>query len=435
MLGAGLSGMAAAKSLGGVDCRVFEARSHSGGHASSFQVDGYTFDEGPHVSFTPNERIKNFLARSVNHQFFEYPTYATNYFKGHILRHPVQTNLRGLPPQLISACIADFVRAQYEDKRELKNYGDWCYRGLGKTISETFTRPYTRKYWNLEMEQLTTEWVSERVYAPKLEEVIDGALAEAEGQHYYMAGFRYPEYGGFGGYNRLLTEGTPIEYGMRATEIDLAAKKMSFEDGTTVHFEHLISSVPLPEIIRLCKDVPQYVRDAAAELACSSHFIVSIGINRPHISDAFWTYYYDEDIPFSRTSFPSKYSHRTAKEGTSSLQAEVVHSRYKALPSKEGLVEQCIDSLLKVGLLHSRDEIVALDARDLRYANVIFDFKRTPNMKIVHEFLRKSGVPWCGRYGEWAYLWTDQSILSGERAANEVRAKLGLASRGFDEGI
>jgi protoporphyrinogen oxidase len=436
ILGAGMSGMAASKALTGLNCVVYESRSHAGGHASSFRTEnGFIFDEGPHVSFTPHERIKNFLARSVGDRFFEYPTYATNYFEGHILKHPVQCNLYGLPTDLITRCIADFVRAQYEDKRPVETYKDWCYRGFGATVSEVFTRPYTRKYWNLELEQLATDWVSERIYAPRLEEVLAGALDKQTGEHYYMSKFRYPEEGGFGAYNTLLERDAPTEFGMKAVQIDEVAKKITFANGKTEHYDHLISTVPLPELIKLCSHAPPSARDAAGKLACTSHFLLSVGINRPHVSDAYWTYYYDEDIPFSRASFPSKYSHKTAQPDCSSIQVEVVHSRYKSIPSHDVLVEQCIDSMLKVGLLQSRDEIVALDARDIRYANVIFDFERVRNRDIIHNYMSSHGIHWCGRYGEWAYLWTDQSILSGERAANEVRTTLGLAEATFDQTI
>ena len=436
ILGGGFAGMAASQALKGLDCTVYEARSHAGGHSSSYTIDkGFIFDEGPHVSFTPHDRIREFLARSVGNEFFEYPTYATNYYQGYILKHPVQCNLYGLPAELTTRCVADFVRAQYEDKRELKSYKDWCYRGLGETISEVFTRPYTRKYWNLELEQLTTDWVSERIYAPKLEEVLNGALTppvvETE-EHYYMLGFRYPKHGGFGAYTSLLAKESPVALGMRAVEVDTANKKISFANGTSEHYTQLISSLPLPEIIKICKDAPPAVREAAEKLACTSHFLVSLGINRPHLSDAYWTYYYDEDIPFSRASFPSKYSHGTAAPGCSSVQVEVVHSRYKSIPSKDVLVEQCIESLLKVGLLHNREEIVALDARDIRYANVIFDFDRAPNRAIVHDWMTANGIHWAGRYGEWAYLWTDQSMLSGERAAGEVLTAMGMEPRAFD---
>lgn len=433
ILGAGMAGLAAAKTLTDMDCTVYEARSHAGGHSSSFHVDGFIFDEGPHLSFTPYERIKSFMAKSVDQRFFEHPAYATNDYQGHILKHPAQCNLHGLPTDLITKCIADFVRAQARGEQPRANYKDWCYQGFGETFSEVFTRAYTRKYWNLELEQLTTDWVSERIYAPKLEEVLEGALTHKTADHYYMSTFRYPEEGGFGSYTGLLERRAPIALNMKAVEIDLAAKKIGFANGKTEYYDHLISSMPLPELIRICKDVPPGVRQAAAELACSSHFLVSVGVDRPALSEAYWTYYYDEDIPFSRISYQYKYSAKTARPNTSTLQMEVVHSRYKAMASKDAVVEQCLDAAIKVGVLHSRDEILAVDARDIKYANVIFDFQRAANLAIVHEFLKSSGVHWCGRYGEWAYLWTDQSMMSGERAANEVRALVGLEPGVFDQ--
>lgn len=425
--------MAAARTLRDLDCTIYEASHHAGGHASSFCIErNFIFDEGPHVSFTSDDRVKRFLARSVKDRFSEYPTYATNYFQGALLKHPVQCNLHGLSSELIIRCIADFVQAQYEDSRPIETYKDWCYRGLGECISETFTRQYTRKYWTLELEQLTADWVSDRVYAPRLEEVLKGAISTQTENHYYLNHFRYPLEKGFGGYNALLERDAPIEFGMRAMEIDLPHRRITFENGRSEFYDHIISTAPLPELVRLCQGSPPAIQEAAEKLACTSHFILSIGINRPHVSDAYWTYYYDEEIPFSRASFPSKFSASNMPAGCSSIQVEVVHSRYKSIPSHDVLIEQCLNSLIKVGLLHSLAEIVALDARDIRYANVLFDFNRAPSVALIRDYMSSKGVKSCGRYGDWAYLWTDQAILSGERSANEIRCLLGLEARSFD---
>jgi protoporphyrinogen oxidase len=51
---------------------------------------------------------------------------------------------------------------------------------------------------------------------------------------------------------------------------------------------------------------------------------------------------------------------------------------------------------------------------------VIFDHDRAPALEVVHGYLREQGVHTCGRYGDWAYLWTDDAILSGKRAAEMV---------------
>jgi hypothetical protein len=34
------------------------------------------------------------------------------------------------------------------------------------------------------------------------------------------------------------------------------------------------------------------------------------------------------------------------------------------------------------------------------------------------------GIDYCGRYGEWAYLWTDESFVSGERAVERALTRV-----------
>jgi hypothetical protein len=56
----------------------------------------------------------------------------------------------------------------------------------------------------------------------------------------------------------------------------------------------------------------------------------------------------------------------------------------------------------------------------LRYANIIFDLDRAAALKIVHGYLDDLGIAYCGRYGDWGYMWTDESFKSGEEAAEKA---------------
>jgi len=56
---------------------------------------------------------------------------------------------------------------------------------------------------------------------------------------------------------------------------------------------------------------------------------------------------------------------------------------------------------------------------------VIFDLERADALKTVHGYLDDIGVAYCGRYGDWAYIWTDESFMSGERAAESVLSAAG----------
>ena len=59
---------------------------------------------------------------------------------------------------------------------------------------------------------------------------------------------------------------------------------------------------------------------------------------------------------------------------------------------------------------------------------MIFDLARAAALEIIRGYLDDVGIATCGRYGEWGYLWTDESFLSGERAAEQTLARLNAAS-------
>ena len=69
----------------------------------------------------------------------------------------------------------------------------------------------------------------------------------------------------------------------------------------------------------------------------------------------------------------------------------------------------------------------------IRHANVIFYDERAEAVARIHGYLDELGIAYCGRYGEWGYLWTDESFASGERAAERIlsarRPDLGCRQR------
>jgi protoporphyrinogen oxidase len=145
-------------------------------------------------------------------------------------------------------------------------------------------------------------------------------------------------------------------------------------------------------------------------------------VDREDITDAHMTYFYDEDICFTRLGFPHLLSSRNAPPGTGSIQAEVYFSdKYKPFSgTPEDWIEPVIRDLRKCGLLRDSDAILSRNAMFLKYANIIFDLERADALKTVRGYLDDLGIACCGRYGEWAYLWTDDAFKSGELAAERA---------------
>jgi protoporphyrinogen oxidase len=172
----------------------------------------------------------------------------------------------------------------------------------------------------------------------------------------------------------------------------------------------------------MIRGTPQDVLDASQRLACSTCVLVNIGVDREDLSNAHITYFYDEDICFTRLSFPHMLSANNVPAGTGSVQAEVYFSeRYKPFT---GLPEDCIEHVIKdlrrCAILREEDSILCSKAMLVPYANVIFDLDRAAALKTVHGYLDDIGVAYCGRYGDWGYMWTDESFKSGELAAEKA---------------
>ncbi len=172
-------GAAHAAHEAGVRPVMYDMHDHIGGHTASYEFPGgWTFDEGPHVSFTEDARIRDLLASNVDGKYEEFATRVNNYWKGHWIKHPAQINLHGLPTDLVTKILLEFVEVaqRTEPPSTVRNYEDWLRASFGKTFSETFPMEYTIKYHTTTAANMNTEWIGPRLYRPKLEEVFRGAL-------------------------------------------------------------------------------------------------------------------------------------------------------------------------------------------------------------------------------------------------------------------
>jgi protoporphyrinogen oxidase len=179
-------------------------------------------------------------------------------------------------------------------------------------------------------------------------------------------------------------------------------------------------------LIPLIDGVPHHVLEASRKLAFTTAVLINLGIGRPDISETHITYFYDEDIHFSRVNLPHMFSPNNAPPGAGTIQAEVYFSdKYKPFHGRpEALIEPVIADLRRCGFIRDSDSILLKEAAVNRYANVIYDHDRVPALKIVHGFLRDIGVDYCGRYGNWDHAWTDEAFISGEETAAKVLAEI-----------
>lgn len=419
VLGAGISGISAGYHLGlnEIDYTVFEKNPSWGGLCDNFTIgNGFRFDYFIHLSFTDSDYVKEIFNQSTN--YINHHPKSRNYYNGVWIKHPAQNNLAPLSIEEKTKIILDFINRP--KIATPKNYDEWLLAQFGKHFSDNFSRNYTKKYWTIPAEEMTTDWLGNRFSIPPLEKLLKGAFEEQNENFYYANEMRYPKQGGYKSFLRKMALNTNIQTKKKVILIDLKSKRVDFSDGFSEYYDKLISSLPLPELVKLIKDVPKSILEASEKLSFTSGQLVSLGFNRPDIPKDIWFYMYNEDILPSRAYSPSLKSVDNVPLGKSSLQFETYYSKFAP---KKLSNEYLVDHVIKQGSemrLFGHEDVEVTDYKDVKYANVIFDFERKKNLAIVHEYLKKVEVYYIGRFGEWDYLWSDQSLLSGKNIITKI---------------
>ena len=448
ILGAGLSGLSASFHIGHERCLILEKNDYPFGLVHSYSSDNYTWDLGPHVSFTKNEYVKNLFSKNVGGDFHEFGVNVGNYFKGQWVDHPVQVNLFQIPEPLRSRCVESFLETVgISDNVEIANYREWLDKSLGKVITDNFVAPYTRKYWTTEPENLGVDWIGSRVFKPTIEAVINGANGNPVKNGHYISVIRYPKSGGFQSFAKAFSIGANILTNRKAVKVDTKKRIVVCEDSTTYSYDKLIVTIPLPEFVQIIEGLEPSVINAAEKLACTQLLLINVEV--PHTVDRpeHWFYVYDEDKLSTRITFTEKLSGSNAPNGRSGIQVEVYFSRYRPYKgNSEEIAKKVVYELLEMGLIES--EAIArecvVSTRWVEFANIIFDHARKESLECIFDSLAPLGLArrstdldattdWenpgklkdgnvflLGRFGEWKYYWSDDSVLCGKEISESL---------------
>ena len=428
ILGSGISGISAGYHLEkeGESVVIYEKNNDWGGLCGNFTINGFRFDKFVHFTFAPDDYIINIFEESS--PTYPHPPVSYNYRNGYWLKHPAQNNLHPLPVDEKVKIIEDFVNRPQKEISELQNYEDWLRTQYGNYFAENFPFKYTRKYWGVEPKELETKWVGNRLHVSPLSEVLRGSYEEQSENFYYTKFMKYPKKGGFRSILNKCREGLDIRFNKKVIKINPQEKIVIFKDGTSTKYTRLISSLPLPEIVKMIDGIPEEVKEAGLNLMHTSGYMVSLGFNRPDVAKHLWFYIYDEDILPARVYSPNLKSADNVPEGCSSLQAEIFFANKGGeeitatgksasgweIPSKEAVLKNTIEKLAGMGLF-KEEEIAVKDIRYEKYANVIFDKDIYKNRATVLDYLNKVGIESIGRFGKWEYFWTHQAFNDGRK--------------------
>jgi protoporphyrinogen oxidase len=449
ILGAGLAGMSCGYHLRSAAYALYEKKSYYGGHTASHKIDECYWDEGPHISFTKHEYVKNIFDDTCGSDIIEQANIVANWYQGSWIPHPAQSNLYAVPQPLASLCLKDFlesVPSENSPTQDPANYAQWLDQAFGSTFASSFPYPYTRKYWTCAPDNLTVDWVGERVFRPDVKTVVDGFSKPAAVNNHYFSTFRYPLTGGFASFLRGFPDFNKLKLDHDVLSVDLEKRLVHFTNGQSARYDRLINTLPLPVFVSKCAQCPEHIKAAADLLVCSSVLLVNIKANGPSLRDYHWMYVYDEELLSTRITQIHRLSEYNCPVNTVGIQIEVYESKYRPFSlSHDEIKDQVLDEAVQMGLINGLDSVLSVHLQYIPFANVIFDHNRRQAQDAIYSWLENYGLmreaddlspmtDWshppalrtdgliynAGRYGQWKYFWTDDCVMRGAQLAKAI---------------
>lgn len=431
VIGAGISGLSAAYHLPDKDYTILEKDSEAGGLCRSYSINGFRFDYTGHLLHFRDQETRKFVEDLLRGRLASLERRSYIYSKGVYTPYPFQVNIHGLPPDVVRECLIGFIHAWSKNNREgtpgfedrEKNFSEWIYDTFGAGIARHFMIPFNAKLWKVPLEEMTSDWVSWLVPRPTLEEVIDGAVGTGKRDLGYNSTFLYPKSGGIG----ILPEAfLPYVRNLRLScgldSIDIKERIILLQDGTRMRFDQIISTIPLPELVGITKDLPEWLSLSVRHLRYVSVYDINIGVKRGCISDKHWIYFPEPEFVFYRVGFPMNFSREVAPPGTSSIYAEVSYLPGDSID--EGFLrKRVIDGLISAGILKDNDEVLVMDIKDIKYAYAVYDRYRMDNIDKIKYWFEAHGIYTIGRYGSWEHSSMEDAIRQGREAAYKIMGK------------
>jgi protoporphyrinogen oxidase len=300
--------------------------------------------------------------------------------------------------------------------------------------------------------QMQCQWLGERVAAPDLKTVTKNViLQKSAGNWGPNATFRFPARGGTGGIWIAVADTLPKkntrfgEHGT-VTNVDADKKTVHLQDGTTIGYERLITTMAVDSLVEHMGD--KELIGLSKGLFYSTTHVIGVGIRgeRPErIGDKCWLYFPEDNCPFYRATIFSNYSPNNQpskdvklptlqlangsrrnsmqpKEGPYwSIMLEVSESSMKPVDEKN-LLKDSIQGLVNTGMLKETDEIVSTYHRRFDHGYPTPSLEREGVLKVLLPKLQEKGIYSRGRFGSWRYEVgnQDHSFMLGVEAADNI---------------
>ena len=427
VIGAGPSGLALSLFLKNKP-DILEANNHVGGHASSFLFKRFTFDYGPHILFSRDQEILDFIVASLNGNVSRCRRNNKVSYKGRLVNYPFENDLKSLALKDNYECIRHFLFNPYQQKyQNPTNMKEWFLKTFGEGICSRYLFPYNEKVWNIPVERLSMSMAS-RIPNPPPEDILKSSLGIKTEGYLHQLYYHYPQKGGYQAICEAWKGNLAIHYQFTVTKIDVSEGKIRLfnQEGEMREYSQVVSTMPIDEIMtKLAFPVPREIKAAVEQLIVNPMIIISFAVRGvdPHQYTA--VYFPEEEFLVNRISYPCTFSAENGPEGHWSLQAEITCSAHSMTwqKSDEELLRHTKKGLQKRNLLPADEAIVFAKIDRIQRSYVVYDLGYEVHVAKIKAFFAAKGIHLLGRFGSFEYINVDMALDRAMKLAMELNGE------------
>ena len=432
IIGAGPCGLACARELdqlGHHNWLILERSARPGGLASSVRDGaGFTWDLGGHVVFSHFGEFDALLEQVMNGDVLRHERSSYIRFGERWVPYPFQHNLRYLPDEVRDECLAGLHSSTGASAGA--DFARWMRSMFGDGITRHFMEPYNLKVWATRLEEMSSDWIAERVAVVDYQRALRNVRERRDDQSWGPNNtFAFPAEGGTGEiYRRLAAPlAERIRYRSEVIAIDPHDRRVQVAGGRDQGYDALVSTIPLDLLVASMSDCPEWLRSAAGALRHNGVYMVGVGYEAPRADEKSWMYFPGPDVPFYRVTNFAKYAAANVPGADTtrycSFMTETAYSEDR--PVERGGLEERVEAGLRgVGLVGGRPNVASVHVERIEYAYPIPTLERDTALRTIHPWLMERRIFSRGRFGSWRYEIgnMDHAVKMGIEVARKLLA-------------
>ena len=406
VVGAGVSGLGFANAVRERDpdarILVLEREAEAGGYCRTVKQAGFVWDYSGHFFHFKHPEIEAWLRARMPGQRIETITKQSFIrYAGRDIDFPFQKNIHQLPQDEFIECLVDLY---FRPQGTPASFLEMLYMRLGKSITEKFLRPYNEKLYATDLDKLDIDAMGRFFPHADIADIIANMRPGAKDGG-YNATFTYPAGGAIEYVNALLRDvADTVSLNEAVTAIDRGSITTTKR---TVTYDHLVSSMPLPVLLRML-NIP-------SQLTSNKVLVFNLGFDRKGPTGVHWMYFPDRSRSFYRVGWYDNIFNTDRM----SLYVEIglPHDAHIDVGAWRTRV---LDDLRRENIVDSHQLVaehhVVLDPA---YAHITKESLQF--VADIRDQLAADRIHSVGRYGRWTYCSIEDNLVETRLLASALR--------------